>query len=144
MDTKRVNGPSDPVATTRDVVVTKKVTIPVVGAPGTLIAVTNVMIASVLPPTNFTYRIQKASFYGAADPGGSVTVTDLKSDEAEFVDYGTSGSVRPQIHLRPAFELRNAWYDKATANDFYTVEFGSASPSSQGLLQLTLEVRFHV
>jgi len=143
MEPKRVNGPSDPATTTVDCVFTKKITI-VLPVPDTVGGnVTDDLITGELPPVGLTYRIQKVSFYAPAAANAFIEVNDLKSDEAGFVDYGTQGSVRPQIHIRPAWQLRNAWFDRGTSETFYSV-FGNGGASSTVIVQMTVEVRIHV
>jgi hypothetical protein len=144
MDTRRVNGPSDPVTTTVDVVFTKKITYRLVQTGTTPVQVTNAILISELPAVRLTYRIQKVSFYAQAAAGQFIEVVDFKSDEASFVDFGTQGSVRPQIHLRPAWQLRNQWWDNATAETFYECLSGAGVPGIPIILQATLEVRLMV
>lgn len=146
MDTKRVSGPADPATTTRDIVVIKKVTVPVLASLTGTFTLTNVALEAALPACLGTYRIQKVSVYAPASVDSFVSLTDLTSDEAQFVDYGTQGSVRPQIHIRPSWMLRNHWYDKATAVSFYSaLTLGVATaPGTQLIFQITVELRIPV
>jgi hypothetical protein len=146
MDTKRVNGPSDPISTTVDCVFTKKVSYHV-EVPSTGLALTNVLIATQLPAVSYQYRIQKLSCYAPATAEASLQVGDQQSDEAIFIDYGTQGSIRPQIHLRPSWELRNKWFEKATVETFYQIHAtggGTAPSMTTVIIQLTLEIRLDV
>jgi len=139
MATTRVSGPADPVTTTGDVVFTKRITFRATGATGTI---TDVQLTSVLPLVgSYTYRLVKLSFYAAADATSFVELVDEKTDQATFVDYGTQGSIRPQVHIRPSWQLRNQWFEKGTAETFYTWRTHAAQPASNAVVQATLEVR---
>lgn len=140
--TVMVNGPTDPVATNRDFVLIKRCTARLILAAGTG-SINNVLISTMLPAGAVKeFRIQKVSVYGDdVNVAGNITLLDLTGDEASFTDYGTPGHLRPQVHVRPAWAVRQFWNDPATAKSFYTV--GSDVLVAQVIVQLTLQVRFN-
>ncbi len=142
-DTRRVTGPRFPDTVTNDVVVTKRFagTGPMSAGVGTLTWATLVGIINVTGP--YTARLQKISFYGDAFGSGtygSLTVTDLTSDEASFRDFGTDGAVRPQIHLSPALMLRQNWVTNSNTNALYTV-VDSNNTATAYSVYFTVELR---
>lgn len=143
--TTRVGGPADPKTCTRDIVVEKSIVLPVASAvlPVTL---TSEMLAAWLPVVaGLTFRLQKISIYGhdGAGEGERLEVTDLASDLAGFIDFGTFGQQRPQIHLAPALELRQRWLVKGTSVDLYSIT-GSGGVGTFWIVGATLQVRLPV
>jgi hypothetical protein len=145
MGTTRVNGPADPLAATRDIVVTKRVLFRLTLAAGT-VDLTPARIAGHLPaiPAGLEYRIQKASFYAAAANDSFLSVDDLTSDLASFSDFGTQGSVRPQVHLVPALELRQTWIPSGATGPVAIYHIASAPVTGTIVVSLTLEIRLRV
>jgi hypothetical protein len=135
METRRVSGAVNPLPTTKDVVITKRITVPLSTTESTPLTVAN--LVSALPSGTFEIRLQKISFYGNSTDAASseLNVADLTSDLAAFVDFGTPGHQRSQIHLTPAFELRQKWFTSSDTTGIYTVN-GTA------VVQATVEVRY--
>ncbi len=141
MDTQRTSGSLDPVPVTTDIVVTNKFNQSLTLAAGTS-NVSPSSLASVLPSCVDRFRLIKLSVYGLNTTSSVVTqigLADLTSDLAQFSDVGTSGSVNPQIHILPSFEVRSQWFNSATTTNLYAIT--SPTTTGQVLLQFTAEVR---
>jgi len=143
--TTRVNGPSDPPTTTKDVVVEKKVSFrtpaPVVGVS----TITSDTISAQLPNVaGLTFRIQKLSVYDDAANGAGIELNDLTSDLASFRDYGTAGSIRPQVHVTPSLEVRQRWFVKGTPVRIYTVLGDDSIVAVARVTVVTVEMRLPV
>jgi len=142
--TTRVNGPNDPPTTTKDVVVEKRLSFRIPLAVIGVSTVTSDTISAQLPNvTGLTFRIQKLSVYDDATTGSSIELNDLTSDLASFRDYGTAGSIRPQVHITPALEVRQRWFVKGTPVSIYTILRGSAIAGT-GVAVVTVEMRLPV
>jgi hypothetical protein len=143
--TTRVNGPSDPPTTTKDVVVEKRVSF---RTPAQVIGVSTITsdtISAQLPNvTGLTFRIQKLSVYDDATTGAGIELNDLTSDLASFRDYGTAGSIRPQVHITPALEVRQRWFVKGTPVPVYTIRGDSATDVGGAVTVVTVEMRLPV
>lgn len=74
------------------------------------------------------------------DEDVGVAVSDETSDLAHFSDYGTYGSIRPQIHIRPSFEVRQRWYGIDDQTALYTLRVSTGNAIC--IIQPTVEVRF--
>lgn len=138
LETKLVNGPPDPRSTNRDYVLTKVATgvATLAGAAG---KIDNVLISRMIPAAAKAFRINKVSVYAPAQVNSFIQLSDVTSDLASFEDYGTQGSVRPQIHVRPALQLRETWHEPTSTTTYYNLRGGQMD---QIVVQLTLEVRF--
>jgi len=134
LSTQRVSGPGDPAPISTDIVIVKKFNVPLATTGTTPVNVTPVLIAGALPSCVDKFRLVKMSFYGADDT--SITVADLTTDLGHFQDFGTPGNMRCQLHLAPAFSLRDTWQLPASTTALYSVVSASTS-----ILQITLEVR---
>jgi hypothetical protein len=138
LETRLVSGPADPRSTNRDYVLTKVAT-GVVALTAGAGKIDNTLVARMVPTATKLFRIHKVSVYAPASATGFIKVADVLSDEGSFEDYGTQGSMRPQVHLRPALHVREQWFDPTTTNDFYNL---TGSTTDNIVVQLTLEVRF--
>lgn len=143
MRTTLVTGPPDPPQTTPDLIIQKRVLIRItVDAAGTPLQPSDIS-ARILGATvtGYLIRLMKLSVYGSQiDEDQSITVNDETSDLATFVDFGTYGSVRPQIHIRPSFEVRQRWFGVQDQTPLYTLSVTSGS--SIVIVAATVEVRF--
>lgn len=151
MKSTRVGGPVDPMATAQDVVVTKTYTYSGTLSDTGSYSVTGQSIVTAFPyvatgtgnrtPFDY-YRILKFSVFGSTGDGyiaaTVVGAPGAPADMANFVDYGTSGSRRPVIHISPAFHFRNTWVPALTDEIMFIV-YGANSAGF--VLQITLEMR---
>lgn len=138
LETKLVNGPPDPRSTNRDFALIKVATgVLELSSGGGVID--NTLIARMIPTSTKVFRIHKVSVYAPASATSFVRITDIHADEASFEDYGTQGSLRPQVHIRPALQVREQWYDPTVAGSHYNI---AGSTSDKIVVQMTLEVRF--
>jgi len=151
--TTLVSGPSDPVQTTPDIIMHKKVLLELLQPAANQSApLTVAMIANILPEftTNYMIRISKLSFYLLQTSGtnGSssspiaegypeLRITDLTTDLATFSDRGAYGSIMPQIHIRPSFELRQQWF---LSNDT-TVLYNALGGNRLMMVNVSIEIR---
>jgi len=129
------------------------------GNPGTFAAMTAGDIGTSLPGGTTAWaslRIVKVSLWGSANEtaspnfiGNYVTVqapgdgSFLDSNTQTFEDFGTQGSVRPQIHYLPSFIQRARWYS-TTSTDVVlraATATGSATVSGQILFIITVELQ---
>lgn len=135
-----VNGPVDPRPISRDIIVTKTFEYIPVGTG--LLSITPAFVAAAFPggATVFTrFRLVKLSAYGPAVANGQIRVV-MTEDEADFVDHGTQGSVRPQLHISPTFNQRNIWLDSSASTVIATGDQNSTG--QQGVIyQITVEMR---
>lgn len=134
----RVNGPADPRPIVHDVIVTKVVEY-VVTASGSATAVTPATISTALQNAAAFFdvvRLQKISAYGDSSADVHVRVAFPGQDGGDFLDRGTTGALRPQLHLQPTFTMRQTWYDTTATTTLFNV-FGSGTV----VLQLTVEAR---
>jgi hypothetical protein len=153
MSTVRCTGPIDPPQTTTNVVGVKRIrhVVLIAASVGSL---TLGEIRSCLPLTNPELRILKLSVWGADDAGVSATsaaiscvfpvgsATNLNpGDNSTWVDEGTKGQQRAQIHLTPCFEYRNFWFQTTLAGSTLIATFGQATAVSQLIVDLTVQYR---
>ena len=139
LSTTRVSGPMDPVATTVDVVITKKSSVTITLSNSFHFLTTSELETALPSIAGATYRLQKISFYAPAASSSYVRVLDVASDEASFVDYGTQGSIRPQIHLAPSLQLRQRWFvAKEAAANLYEIR---GVGTDIIVIQFTVEIR---
>ncbi len=141
LETKLVNGPTDPRTALSDLIFTKVFTTTQILASGTatITAATIKALLSTSVTAAYSFRIQKISAYASAAAGSFVGVQLSSSDEGQYIDYGTQGSVRPQVHIRPSMQFRQTWLNNATpATNLFSLT-GTATDTV--VLQITLEVR---
>jgi hypothetical protein len=140
MDTVLVAGNPEPRATQGSITTTKVTTVlKTLSATSQLLASD---IAANLPTGTYTFRVLKASFYGPSDDITDIKVADLTSDESEFIDFGTAGAQRSQVHIRPSFQVRNTWYGSAAVTPLYDVNTLNSATGLQFVANLTVEVRY--
>jgi hypothetical protein len=140
LSTTRVQGPIDPSTVTKDVVIEKKITFRKVALAGAT-AIDNTDLSAQLPNVVGSVRLQKLSVYGEAVDNGFIEVTDVTSDLASFRDYGTTGSIRPQVHIAPSLAVRQRFVGIGSGVVLYrlaTVATGSV------VVVATVEVRLSV
>jgi len=116
--------------------------------------VTGSTIAAALPGTGAawqTFRIKKISAWGTDANTTSPTIPlgllmntvdrdgGALGDQAEFHDYGTAGSMRPQIHVLPSFAVRQYWFNSSNGN---IMAFSSSTTAPPGsiIVNLSLEL----
>lgn len=129
MSSTRVNGSPDPPPVEQCLDITKRWYIVV---PKGTYNMTPKLIISSLPGYNSTaqtsiferIRIEKISVYGEEPSQLRLNVTD--GDGAKFVDDGTAGERRPQLHIQPDFQLRSKWYKTTDTTTIFAV--GSDTP----------------
>lgn len=156
MSTARCSGPIDPPQTTTNVVGVKRIRkiVPIVASVGSL---TVGDLRSCLPLTNPEIRILKLSVWGQDVNNG--VATDLHSaaiscvfpvgtasnsnpgDNSTWVDEGTFGQQRAQIHLTPCFEYRNFWFQSTVAASTLIATFGQAIAASELIVDITIQYR---
>ncbi len=132
-----VNGPVDPLPINNDVVVTKRVELSLTSA--TPLDVTGAKLSTALQASVAyfdTFRIQKISAYDEASTGAEITVDFPGFDGGNFVDRGTAGQRRPQLHLSPTFSQRSTWGALTDTATLFT-----ATAAVGGVLQVTIQVR---
>jgi hypothetical protein len=154
MSTVITSGPRDPPQTTTNVVGIKRIrkTILLAAGAGSL---TIGDLRSCLPLDAPELRIMKLSVWGpdsgnsAIAPFGNISVvfpvgTSSNSnpgDNSVWVDEGTSGQQRAQIHLLPCFEYRNFWFVTGTAASTIVATFGSSVLLANLIVDVTLQYR---
>lgn len=141
--TTLVSGPPDPPQTTPDLIIQKRVLLRMsVSSTGTPLQPSDIS-ARILGATNTGYliRLMKLSVYGSqGNEDESICVSDTTSDLATFVDYGTYGSLRPQIHIRPSFEVRQQWFGVQDQTVLYNLSVTNGDIIA--IVAATVEVRF--
>jgi hypothetical protein len=149
MSTVRCTGPIDPPQITTNVVGMKKIRhlVNIAAAVG---ALTIGDIRDCLPLSTPEIRILKLSVWGndsisstisCVFPVGSATNLN-PGDNSVWVDEGTFGQQRAQIHLTPCFEYRNFWFVAAVPASTVIATFGqSGTGASQLIVDLTVQYR---
>jgi hypothetical protein len=158
MSTVVTVGPRDPPQTTTNVVGVKRIrkNIAIAANVGTL---TIGDIRLCLPLDAPELRIMKLSVWGPDSgvgagglpvapgslsvvfPVGSATNSN-PGDNSVWVDEGTSGQQRAQIHLRPCFEYRNFWFLTGAAGSTVVATFGLTTPTvAVVIVDVTLQYR---
>lgn len=144
MRTTLVAGPRDPPQVTPDLIVQKRVLIRLTinSNPGTPLQPSTISAAIIGETTpGYTIRLLKLSVYGSqGDEDNAITVADTTSDLAVFTDFGTYGAVRPQIHIRPSFELRQRWFGYQDQTPLYDISCTTGTVIA--VVAATVEVRF--
>jgi len=144
MSTVRAGNAIDPPQTTTNVVGTKRIRklVPLTLKVGQL---TLGDIRSCLPLTLPELRFLKLSVWGGDDtdlscvfPVGSITNLH-PGDDAVWNDTGTPGNQRAQIHLTPAFDYRNFWFNSGMPATTIIATFG-ADPGAPTLVNLIVDV----
>lgn len=138
MSTTRVGGPHDPPPVQKDVIVTKVVQIESVPKDNSSFDITYASVASAIPTCFDMLRIVKISVWAQASPRAKVSIT-VNGDGAQYSDYGTQGSKRPQLHLSPPFTIRQSWQQSSST---VVVASVTALPVNEPLLiHVTAEFR---
>jgi hypothetical protein len=156
MSTVRCTGPSDPPQTTTNVVGTKRIR-KVVSILASVGSITLGDIRNCLPLDNPEIRILKLSVWGQdANPGVTSELPSaaiscvfpvgtppntIPGDNSTWVDEGTRGQQRAQIHLMPCFEYRNFWFLTGLSAATLIATFGQATATSQLIVDLTVQYR---
>lgn len=127
MHTSRVSGPVDPPQTCASVMGVKRLRKKVQLAAGNATLTLNDILNCLPFATDATFstfiRILKLSVWGSAGPNSLVAVNfplhlnGLPADSTEWVDEGTQGSIRPQVHLAPNFAYRSTWLTAGSVNN---------------------------
>jgi len=153
MSTVRTTGPIDPPQTTTNVVGVKRIR-KLVSITASVGSLTLGDVLNCLPLTSPEIRILKLSVWGQDDvaagaPSAAIScvfpvglASNLNpGDSSVWVDEGTKGQQRAQIHLTPCFDYRNFWF-KNTLNPLTLIAtFGQATPVSQLIVDLTVQYR---
>jgi len=132
-----VRGPVDPVAIDNTIKITKRVEL--TSTAGTALSVTGLLLATALEGSQpfFDFiRIQKISVYDESDANSRIQISFPGQDGANYIDRGTMGQRRAQIHLSPSFAMRQTWISESDT----TVQFIVTSAHT-GVIQVTLEAR---
>jgi hypothetical protein len=158
--TRRVAGSSDPPQMSNDITLDKvvRMVLPLPDA-GTPINITPTTISSHLfggPSNAIRFRVKKASFWGNANTLGTgstpttaqagrlrVLMAGSDSDRALFVDDGTSGSKRPNIHIMPGFFEGLNWHSGTNTDPIFTVDPDSTTAGfgQQVVVHVSLQIR---
>lgn len=158
--TVRVKGPFDPPQISNDIMLDKvvRIILPLPDA-GTPVNITPTTITSHLfggPDTNIRIRVKKASFWGNANTLGTgstptsaqagrlrVTQNTTDGDTPVFLDDGTSGSKRPNIHIMSSFITGMTWYSGTNITPLYIIDADSttAGPGQQVVCHLSIQIR---
>lgn len=145
MSTVRTSGSRDPPQTTTNVVGLKRIrkTVTLVAGAG---ALTLGDVRSCLPITTPELRILKISVWGP--DGGQISCVFPASissapgaDHSVWVDEGTTGQQRAQIHLQPNFAYRNHWFELAALATDPIATFGSLTLTASLIVDLTVQYR---
>lgn len=138
MSSTRVGGPNDPPPIQRDVVVTKIIQLqPTV--QNASFSLTYAAVAGGIPTCFDMLRIIKVSLWATATTGAKVSAI-FSGDGAQFSDYGTTGAVRPQLHISPTFQTRQRWVASDSTDVIATVDVEPTS-GAQLLIHVTAEFR---
>lgn len=138
MSTTRVGGPNDPPPVQKDVVVTKIVQIETIPKDNASYDITYAIVAGAIPTCFDMLRIVKISVWAQASSMAKVSIT-VNGDGAQYSDYGTQGSRRPQIHLSPPFTIRQSWQQSSSTAVVASVT--SAPVNEPLLIHVTAEFR---
>jgi len=131
-----VRGPVDPVPIDNTLKITKRVELAT--AAGAPLGVTGALLFTALQGSNTLFdalRVQKVSVYDEAGAGSTVAIAFPGQDEANYIDHGTQGQKRAQIHLMPSFNQRQTWLSGSSAVQF------TVTTTGVGLIQVTIEAR---
>jgi len=71
----------------------------------------------------------------------SATIPPQGGDGKTFEDFGTQGSLRPVVHVKPCLSLRQQWWDTAAAEENPTLFFVNHGSTGQLLVYATLHLR---
>lgn len=146
MSTVQTGNAMDPPQVTTNVVGFKRLRkhVTMTGGAGTL---TLDDVRTCLPLTAPELRFVKLSVWGddtenlsCVFPVGSSTNLH-PGDNAVWSDTGVPGNARAQIHLTPAFEYRNFWFDAGMAGTTVLATFGS-SPTDTATLIVDVTVQY--
>lgn len=154
MSTVQTTGSRDPPQTSTNVVGSKRIRKIVTLAVG-VGQLTIGDIRSCLPLTAPEIRILKLSVWGpdtsptATVPVGNISVVFpvgtasplSPGDNSVWVDEGTIGQQRAQIHLLPCFEYRNFWFPSATPTGTLVATFGSPVAAANLIVDITVQYR---
>jgi len=148
MSTVRTSGPVDPPQTTTNVVGMKRIRKIIAISTAGVGSLTLGEVRACLPLTNPALRILKMSIWGpdgsqisCVFPVGSASNLN-PGDNSVWVDEGTTGQQRAQIHLTPCFEYRNFWFLTGLASATVLATFGGNSgTASQLIVDLTVQYR---
>lgn len=134
---------------------------PASAAGSTISTVTVANMFSVIPGGTTAwraFRIKKISAYGSDSTAISTTSYGIPpfgilmntvdadggalGDQAEFHDFGTAGQERAQVHVLPAFAVREYWFTSAlTTTTLFTVAGGSTSSATgSGVIPCVINV----
>lgn len=153
MSTVQTGGSRDPPQTTTNVVGIKRIRklVTLVAGAGSL---TIGDVRSCLPLDAPEMRIMKLSVWGpdanaSLGSAGNVSVVfpvgtasnSNPGDNSVWVDEGTTGQQRAQIHLLPCFEYRNFWFVTGVAAATLIATFGSAVATAQLIVDITVQYR---
>jgi len=155
MSTTRARGLVDPQQTTTNIVGSKRIRkiVALVSGVGSL---TLGDVLGCLPLTTPEIRVFKLSVWGndvaslsCVFPVFNPPVNSLPAlqgipgDNSSWVDEGTPGSQRAQIHLTPNFEFRNAWLSTVNnGNAAVLATFAASGTSAPGQLIVDLSLQF--
>lgn len=152
MSTVQTAGRREPPQITTNVVGVKKIrkTLSLVAGVG---SITVGDIRTCLPLDLPELRIMKLSVWGpdantlgaignvsVVFPVGTASNTS-PGDNAVWVDEGTTGQQRAQIHLQPCFEYRNFWFNSGVAASTLIATFGSTQSNASLIVDITVQYR---
>jgi len=132
-----VRGPVDPAPIDNTIKITKRVEL--VTVPATALNVNAAMLFTALQGSSTFFdalRIQKISAYDDSAAGSFVQVSFPGQDGANYIDRGTMGQKRAQVHLSPSFEQRATWLGPAVVGSQFAV-----TTTNAGVIQVTVEAR---
>jgi hypothetical protein len=155
MSTTRARGLVDPQQTTTNIVGSKRIR-KVVALTSGVGALTLGDVLGCLPLTTPEIRVFKLSVWGndvaslsCVFPVFSPPVPTpdrlqgIPGDNSSWVDEGTPGQQRAQIHLTPNFDFRNSWLSTAgNGNAAVLATFASSGTSGASQLIVDLSLQF--
>jgi hypothetical protein len=152
MGSSMVSGQSDPVPVDSTIKVQHRVQLLVTtpSTPGTVTPVSGTLISAQLPggATGSAgwnqYRLLKIDAWGSDTANITINMSGATSsgsgDAAVFTDWGTPGSRRATLHVRPNLSLRTQW-NIAGATAFALFGLSSLTASVPVIVNLTLELQ---
>ncbi len=137
-DTHSVNGPRDPPAVSTPFRLTKTVPITLGLSSGAATFGWPNIVANTPACVTGTYnmRLVKLSVWASGSAPTVTTpvtprqiiLTDNTTDQMSFRDTGVPGQSLPQVHVTPAFALRQTWVSSSNTTALYNV---SGDPTDQ-------------
>jgi len=157
MSTTRARGLVDPQQTTTNIVGSKRIR-KIVNLVSGVGAVTLGDVLGCLPLTTPEIRVFKLSVWGndvnslscvfpvfTPNANSNPVTKGIPGDNSTWVDEGTPGQQRAQIHLTPNFDFRNSWLSTANNGNSAVLATFASGPTTPGggtlIVDLSLQFR---